>query len=199
MKMYVGMDGIWKLCCTSTYIPSEVLALLRGASTNGSTLNPHGELPLSTTGQAYPAMEARFAGDGIVLVIEHSQQLKFWQGEIKVVEGDDEYEAEEDTGFEEENQEKVKKGDEDFGKISELPTLPSKPIVVRPQCTCFYSAPLPLSFSLSWISDAFGSSLLTPPLPPPSLSPFFLSPVRRRTPFETRSRASGGGESAGRL
>ena len=141
------MDGIWKICCTctSTYISSEVLALRRGASTNGSTLNPHGELPLSTTGQAYPAypaMEARFAGGGIILVIEHSQQLQFWQGEMTVVEEEDEYEAEEDTGFEEVNQERVKKGDEDFGKYSELPTLPSKPIVVRPRCTCFYSVPL---------------------------------------------------------
>ena len=78
----------------------------------------------------------------MILVVAHSQHLKVWQvwqGEIK-----DEYEAKEDTGFEEVNQERVKKGDEDFGKYmySELPTLPSKPIVVRPRRTCFYSVPL---------------------------------------------------------
>ena len=38
-------------------------------------------------------MEARFAGGGIILVIEHSQQLQFWQGEMTVVEEEDEYEG----------------------------------------------------------------------------------------------------------
>ena len=86
------------------------------------------------------SVKARFAGGEMILVVGHSQHLKVWQvwqGEIK-----DEYEAKEDTGFEEVNQERVKKGAEDFGKYSELPTLPSKPIVVRPRCTCFSSVPL---------------------------------------------------------
>ena len=65
----------------------------------------------------------------MILVVGHSQQLKVWQvwqvwqGEIK-----DEYEAKEDTGFEEGNHE-VQTGNQDWGKYSELPVLPSKPIV----------------------------------------------------------------------
>ena len=74
-KINVGMDGNWKLSCTSTYIFSEVLSV-----------------------------KARFAGGEMILVVWHSQHLKVWQvwqvwqvlqGEIK-----DEYEAKEDTGFE---------------------------------------------------------------------------------------------------
>ena len=65
----------------------------------------------------------------MILVVGHSQHLKVWQvwqvwqGEIK-----DEYEAKEDTGFEEGNHE-VQTGNQDWGKYSELPVLPSKPIV----------------------------------------------------------------------
>ena len=79
------MDGNWKLSCTSTYIFSEVLSV-----------------------------EARFAGGEMILVVGHSQHLKVWQvwqvwqGEIK-----DEYEAKEDTGFEEGNHE-VQTGNQDL-------------------------------------------------------------------------------------
>ena len=62
----------------------------------------------------------------MILVVGHSQHLKVWQvwqGEIK-----DEYEAKEDTGFEEGNHE-VQTGNQDLSKYSELPVLPSKPIV----------------------------------------------------------------------
>jgi hypothetical protein len=65
----------------------------------------------------------------MILVVGHSQHLKVWQvwqvwqGEIK-----DEYEAKEDTGFEEGNHE-MQTGNQDWGKYSELPVLPSKPIV----------------------------------------------------------------------
>ena len=65
----------------------------------------------------------------MILVVAHSPHLKVWQvwqvlqGEIK-----DEYEAKEDTGFEEGNHE-VQTGNQDWGKYSELPVLPSKPIV----------------------------------------------------------------------
>ena len=68
----------------------------------------------------------------MILVVRHSQHLKVWQiwqvwqvwqGEIK-----DEYEAKEDTGFEEGNHE-VQTGNQDVSKYSELPVLPSKPIV----------------------------------------------------------------------
>ena len=94
------MDGIWKLSCTSTYISIEVLSV-----------------------------KARFAGGEMILVVGHSQHLKVWQvwqvwqGEIK-----DDYEAKEDTGFEEGNHE-MQTGNQDWGKYSELPVLPSKPIV----------------------------------------------------------------------
>ena len=65
----------------------------------------------------------------MILVVAHSPHLKVWQvwqvwqGEIK-----DEYEAKEDIGFEEGNHE-VQTGNQDWGKYSELPVLPSKPIV----------------------------------------------------------------------
>ena len=102
------MDGNWKLSCTLTYISIEVLSV-----------------------------KARFAGGEMILVVGHSQHLKGWQvwqvwqvwqilqGEIK-----DEYEAKEDTGFEEGNHE-VQTGRRGLGQIFGASSTPLEANCVR--------------------------------------------------------------------